>query len=250
MLAQGRLVVSRLQAAHTDRPANITSRPPWLNLLAGDHAEIVDEVLPRGAMLTRVRRADRFRTPACPVLEIRGLVVKRGPRTVLGLDENGDPIGLNLTLYHGEVIVLQAPNGWGKSTLLAAIAGIIPITAGKILLDGAVLDHLPTFERVRKGLCVLASNENTFPSLRIKEVMQLVGNPEGVAEFPQLADRTYSSLSGGERQNVALSAIPPGLVGIYDEPFSALDMNNTLKAVAIGASDLNRSQLILVPGQA
>jgi ABC-type branched-subunit amino acid transport system ATPase component len=250
MLANGRVVVSHLQGASAKPMASITSRPPWLGLLAGDHAELIDEILPRGAVLTRIRRDERFQTPARPILEIRGLVVKRGARTVLGLDENGDTAGLNLTIYKGEVVVLQAPNGWGKSTLLEAIAGIIPTTAGEILLDGVALDDLLTFERVRKGLCALASNQNTFPSLRVKEVMELVGNPEGVSQFPQLADRIYSSLSGGERQSVALAAIPLGLVGIYDEPFSALDKTNTLKFTMIGTSDVNLSELILIPGQA
>lgn len=250
MLANGRLVVSHPQTKPTKPLVNTTSRPPWFYLLAGDDAEIVDEVLPRGAVLTRIRRPSRFQQPARPLLEIRGLVVNRGRRTVLGLDENGDPTGLNLTLYGGEVVLLQAPNGWGKSTLLAAIAGVIPTVAGSIRLDGLVIDHLSTWERVRNGLSALASDENTFPNLRVKEAMQLAGNPNGVSKFPQLADRTYSSLSGGERQRVALCAMPPGKVSIYDEPFSALDMNNTLNAAVIGMPEANLSQLILIPGQA
>jgi ABC-type branched-subunit amino acid transport system ATPase component len=248
ILAEGRLAVLQPQnTAPNPRPQTV-SRPPWFSLLAGDDAEMIDEVLPRGAVLTRIRRPDRFQGPSRPILEISGLVVKRGTRTVLGLDENGDPTGLNLTLYEGEMIILQAPNGWGKSTLLDAIAGIIPVSAGEIRLDGTVLDHLPTWERVRKGLRALASDQNTFPSLRVKEVMQLVGNPDGVSEFKSLADRICSSLSGGERQRVALFAIPPGKVGIYDEPFSALDRNNTLKATTLGARDMSLAQLVLIPG--
>jgi branched-chain amino acid transport system ATP-binding protein len=250
MLAAGKLTVSPPRKTPSASPMQTAARPPWLHLLAGDAAEIIDEVLPRGAVLTRILRPQLARGPARPVLEVRGLVVKRGQRTVLGLDENGNPTGLNLTLYAGEVAVLQAPNGWGKSTLLAAVAGIIPAASGEVRLDGIAIDDLPVWERVGKGLCALAADENTFPSLRVKEVMQLVGNPNGVSKFPKLANRTYSSLSGGERQTVALFSTPPGKVSIYDEPFSALDENNTLKASIIGAPEPNLSKLVLVPRQA
>jgi len=250
LLAAGKLTVSLPQKTPSTLPMQATSRPPWLRLLAGDDAEIVDEVLPRGAVLTRIRRAQHAQSPERPLLEVRGLVVKRGQRTVLGLDESGNPTGLNLTLYAGEVAILQAPNGWGKSTLLAAITGIIPAASGEIWLDGTALNNLPVWERVSKGLCALASDENTFPNLRVKEVMQLVGNPNGVSKFPKLANRTCSSLSGGERQTVALFSTPLGKASIYDEPFSALDESNTLKASSIGTPELNSAKLVLIPGQA
>lgn len=248
LLAAGKLVVSNPQSTVQSSKQTVT-RLSWIPLLGGDDAEIIDERLPRGALLTRIRRTNEFDITVPPILEIKNLVVRRGARTVLGLDENRDATGLNLTLHRGETTILQAPNGWGKSTLLAAIAGLIPITAGEIRLDGVTINNLPTWDRVRKGLRVLASERNTFPSLRVKEVMQLVDNPEGVSTFPTLADRFCSSLSGGERQRVALFSIPPGRVGIYDEPFSALDMNNTVKAAAIGKPGMSLSQLILIPGQ-
>lgn len=250
MLAAGKLTVSHPQKTPSTSPIQATTQAPWLRLLAGDGFEIIDEILPRGAVLTRIRRPQRAQNPTEPLLEVRSLVVKRGQRTVLGLDESGNPTGLNLMLYAGEVAVLQAPNGWGKSTLLAAIAGIISAASGEIRLDGTVINDLPVWERVGKGLCALAADENTFPSLRVKDVMQLVGNPNGASLFHKLANRTYSSLSGGERQTVALFSTPPGKVSIYDEPFSALDESNTLKASTIGTPELNSAKLILVPRQA
>lgn len=247
VLANGKLVVSdSLSTIHGHQETN--TRPSWLTLLADDGAEIIDESLPRGALLTRIRRSDYDQK--APILEIKDLVVKRGERTVLGLDENRDATGLNLTVYKGETVILQAPNGWGKSTLLSAIAGSIPIARGEIRLDGKPIAALPTWERVRQGLRVLASDRNTFPNLKVREVMQLAGNSQGVSGFAALADRVCSSLSGGERQSVALFSIPPGKVGIYDEPFSALDLNNTTKAAAIGKPGMSLAQLILIPGQA
>jgi ABC-type branched-subunit amino acid transport system ATPase component len=248
VLANGKLVVSDPPSI-TQAQQQTTTRPSWISLLGENEAEISDETLPRGALLTRIRRTD-YDEKEVPMLEIKELVVKRGERTVLGLDEHRDATGLTLTVYRGETAILQAPNGWGKSTLLAAIAGIIPITQGEIRLDGKLIVALSTWERVRQGLRVLASNMNTFPSLKVREVMQLAGNPQGVLAFPTLADRVCSSLSGGERQSVSLFSIRPGKVGIYDEPFSALDLNNTMKAAAIGKPGMSLAQLILIPGQA
>jgi ABC-type branched-subunit amino acid transport system ATPase component len=246
LLSNGKLSVSHPQA-EVSAVAQTTTRPTWTAMLATDDSEIVDETLPRGALLTRIRRSDN--TPASPLLEIKNLVVKRGARTVLGLDKDGDSTGLNLSLYEGETVILQAPNGWGKSTLLAAIAGLIPIAKGEIRLDGVAIQSLTTWDRVRQGLRVLASELNTFPSLKVKEVMKLAGTPKNIPEISTLVDRTCSSLSGGERQRVALFSILPGRVGIYDEPFSALDMSNTVKAVELGKPRKGQTQLILIPGQ-
>ena len=246
LLSNGKLFISHPQS---EVATETTTRPPWLSMLVAGDSEIVDQTLPRGALLTRIRRSDSFSETSLPLLEIKDLVVKRGERTVLGLDKDREPTGLNLTLYEGETVVLQAPNGWGKSTLLSAIAGIIPITKGEIRLNGVPIESLATWDRVRQGLRVLASERNTFPGLKVKEVMQLAGNPKGVSALPSLADRVCSSLSGGERQTVALFSIPPGRVGIYDEPFSALDITNTVKAAVLGKPRKGQTQLILIPGQ-
>lgn len=248
LLTGGKLLVSHPKSEVLDNPTN-TTRPSWTAMLATRDSEIVDETLPRGAMLTRIRRSDSFSSTSSALLEIKDLVVKRGERTVLGLDKDGEPTGLNLSLYEGETVILQAPNGWGKSTLLAAIAGLIPIAKGEIRLDGVAIENLATWNRVQQGLRVLASDGNTFPSLKVKEVMQLAGTQESISQFPTLADRTCSSLSGGERQRVALFSILPGRVGIYDEPFSALDLSNTVKAAELGKPRKNQTRLILIPGQ-
>lgn len=90
------------------------THPAWFSLLAGDHAEIINEPLLRGGLLTRIRRPDYFKQNAKPVLEINDLIVKHGPRTVIGTDNQDYSAGLNLSLFEGEIAIVQAPNGWEK----------------------------------------------------------------------------------------------------------------------------------------
>jgi branched-chain amino acid transport system ATP-binding protein len=198
-------------------------RPEWVSLLTGDDTEVTDELLPRGALLTRARRRGYSQQTAKPVLEISQLTVKRGHRIVIGLDDQGDEVGFNLTLFEGEAAVLQAPNGWGKSTLYAAIAGLLPIAQGKIHLRGRDLTGLPVWERFRLGLSVLPSTLHTFPRLTVKESLRLAGDTNMTEALSNFADRPISSLSGGQKQRVALASMRSGDLNIYDEPLTGLD---------------------------
>jgi branched-chain amino acid transport system ATP-binding protein len=81
--------------------------------------------------------------------------------------------GLSFELRRGELGVLLAPNGWGKTTLLEAIAGILPISKGKIKLNGQPIHQLPIWERVQLGINFLQSRENYFPNLSVEEFTKL-----------------------------------------------------------------------------
>ncbi len=222
-------------------------RPAWFALLAGDNAQITDEPLPRGALLTRIRRPDRFQNPAKPVLEIRNLLVKRGPRPVIGLDDHGQPTGFNLTLHQGEIAILQAPNGWGKSTLFAAIAGLIPIDQGEIHLQQHPLTGLPAWERFRRGLRTLPSGGHTFPSLTGRESLRLAGISKIPDDLTAFADRPTSSLSGGQKQRLALAGMDTSTVNLYDEPMAALDSSEPFLRRCLVGSIPNQASLILMP---
>jgi ABC-type branched-subunit amino acid transport system ATPase component len=225
--------------------------PAWLHLLAGDSAEIVEEPLPHGAILLRIRRPDRFKIPAKPVLEIRDLVVSRGKRPVIGLDNDDRPVGLNLTVYEGEIDILQAPNGWGKSTLFGAIMGLIQSESGMIRAGTKPIDGLPTWERVQSGLCALPSHDFTFSSLLAKEVLQLAGNVGEAGAVDLLAEKTCSSLSGGQKKRLAFRSITNPRVAepilLLDEPFAALDAIGCEKAVTTIFNENVRATLLLEP---
>ena len=251
LLAAGKLAVSKLAAVTPQSLAVATERPEWFDLLAGPDAEILDEPLPRGGFLTRIRRRGIFTDPPKPVLEICDLVVRRGARTVIGLDDEGEVSSFNLTLYEGEITILQAPNGWGKSTLLAAICGLEPLASGSILLQGEDLDQVPSWSRVKGGLRTMSSDLSSFPTLSVEEVFELASRPAAIADFRALSKRRCSSLSGGERQRVALRhAVSPEyqqLLVLLDEPFRALDRAATQETLQTLGSALTTSTLLLLP---
>jgi len=240
MLEGGRIDINRgttISNADEIDGIPVTIAPPaWFSQIAGspDHAE--SEPLPRGAILTRIRRPERSRPDAETVLEIKDLIVRRGPRTVIGLDSHNDSTGFNLTLHEGEIAILQAPNGWGKSTLFDAICGNAPASGGSILLNGDAIESTPTWFRARSGLFPTPSAAKLFPSLKVSEAARL--SPNFQASQPSalpFAERTVSSLSGGEKQRTLLRlALPkpdkPGLV-LLDEPFAMLDDHATRQAV-------------------
>lgn len=164
-----------------------------------------------------------------PILEIENLTVRRGPRLVLGSrQENGAIEGLSMSLYPGEWGILRAPNGWGKTTLLEAIAGTIPVEQGTIRINGQPVSDSPPW---RRNVSLLQSRDHAFPSLTVREVLELNEVDSPLEELIPMLDRPVGSLSGGETQKVAISCALSGkaTLRLMDEPFSALDESSIRK---------------------
>jgi branched-chain amino acid transport system ATP-binding protein len=124
--------------------------------------------------------------------------------------------GLSLTVDAGETLAVIGANGAGKSTLLSAIAGLHPLTGGRIHLDGERLDRVPAHRRVAAGVALTPEGRRIFPSLSVEENL-LVGayrarpGPWDLASvyelFPLVSDRRArmgGHLSGGEQQATAI----------------------------------------------
>jgi ABC-type branched-subunit amino acid transport system ATPase component len=231
LLENGKLIQS-FGNGHDHVTASISggvnvNRPGWFSLLATPGSEIVDEPLPRGAVLTRIKSRTQGRAPSDPVLSIRNLVVRRGYRTVVGLGDTRDAPGLSLDLNGDEIALLQAPNGWGKSSLLECVAGLLPPAKGDFFLNGSSIARLAPWDRVNIGLSYLSSNRPYFERLSAAENLALAGIP-----IPDGAlGAAISSLSGGQRQRVALEAIIRSKREhrylLLDEPFVGLDADIT-----------------------
>jgi branched-chain amino acid transport system ATP-binding protein len=127
---------------------------------------------------------------------------------------------VSFTVGGGEVVALIGPNGAGKSTALKAIAGLVPVEAGQVRLDGASLLEEPAYTRIRRGLSLVPEGRGLFPAMTVLENLQLGGFAVPPAEglragiervcalFPVLAarrDQLAGTLSGGEQQMLAIA---------------------------------------------
>jgi ABC-type branched-subunit amino acid transport system ATPase component len=207
-----------------------------------------EHLLPGGAVLSII--SGNGISSSVPVLEVEDLVVRRGNRLVIGEQADGDHVkGLSFKLGRGEFGMLCAPNGWGKTTALEALCGLVPTERGTVRLDGASIQDLPTWKRARLGLSLLQARNHTFPGLTVDESLRFAGL--GLAQFPTdlegLRNKTVAELSGGEKHKIAIACAlaRPALCVLMDEPFSALDPAS-LERLRVGFDRLLKTAAILV----
>ncbi|MCO5091326.1 ABC transporter ATP-binding protein [Bosea sp. (in: a-proteobacteria)] len=144
---------------------------------------------------------------------------------------------ISVSVAAGEVVAILGPNGAGKSTFLKALAGVVPLRKGSILLAGHEISNLPPRELAKRGVAFVPQEHNVFPSLTIVENLEIGGNlhpssnrerTEKVFErIPALAEKRRAragALSGGQRQLLAMGMalmVDPRLV-LLDEPTAGL----------------------------
>jgi branched-chain amino acid transport system ATP-binding protein len=161
------------------------------------------------------------------LLTLQNVTAGYGSQTVLR--------DISLNLFEGGLTAIIGPNGHGKTTLLRAISGLLPLRSGSISLGGLVLTGLRPDEIVSAGIIHVPQGDMLFPEMTVLENL-LMGAylPEAAAEsarrldevftlLPKLKERrgqVASTLSGGERRMVGIGR---GLMGggrllMLDEP--------------------------------
>ena len=166
---------------------------------------------------------------ASAALEIQDVEVSYGPARVLH--------GVSLAVAAGEFVALLGPSGCGKTTLLRAVSGFVPVSAGRIAVGGREITHAPPDKR---GMAMVFQSYALWPHMTTAQnlgyglKLRRVPKPEidrRVAEILAMLKlegfgaRNVTQLSGGQRQRVALGralAISPELL-LLDEPLSNLD---------------------------
>jgi len=142
--------------------------------------------------------------------------------------------GVSLTARRRELVAVLGPNGAGKSTLARAVSGLVPSTAGRIVLDGEDITRWPPHRIRQAGLVHIPEGRGIFPGLNVAENVRMAVRRVGTADerragierayelFPALARRRSQragSLSGGEQQMLALAralAVTPKVI-VADE---------------------------------
>lgn len=142
---------------------------------------------------------------------------------------------LSLRVNAGELVCVVGPNGAGKSTLINAIAGLNPVAAGTLTLDGRDLTSLPPHRFCEAGIAIVPESRRLFTAMTVRENL-ILGSYLPAAKrarkaslervcalFPALTaklDAAAGTLSGGQQQMVAIARAlmaQPRLL-LLDEP--------------------------------
>jgi len=165
-------------------------------------------------------------TPNSLMLEVRDLVTYYGKIQILH--------GVSLEAREKEILAIIGPNGAGKSTVLRTIFGLVPPRGGTIEYQGKDITRKKPQSLVRLGISFVPQNRAVFPSLTVKENLEMGAYtrhdhhvPRDIEntleQFPLLKphqNKQANTLSGGERQMLALAMalmLKPKLL-LLDEP--------------------------------
>jgi branched-chain amino acid transport system ATP-binding protein len=146
--------------------------------------------------------------------------------------------GVSFTVGEGELVTLIGANGAGKSTILRAISGLLPVVRGQVTLAGEDLLKLPAHLRAQRGIAHVPEGRGIFGNLTVAENLRLAAYARGDREiaadleevfrlFPRLSERRRqwgNTLSGGEQQMLAVgrALMSRARLLLLDEPSMGL----------------------------
>lgn len=179
-----------------------------------------------------------------PLLKIENLNAGYGKKQVL--------FDVSLEVNSGDIVLLTGGNGSGKSTLLKSIYGLLTNSSfkkGKVTFNGKDITTKPSYSLIKEGLVYVPQKNNTFDNLTVRETLEVAANilPNAIKKdrikevfeyLPQLASlesRSAFSMSGGEKQTLALGMAllhKPKMI-LLDEPGTGLSSESFKRKIEI-----------------
>ncbi|GGN89891.1 ABC transporter ATP-binding protein [Streptomyces albiflavescens] len=153
-----------------------------------------------------------------------------------------------LEALHGVTLVAPGPgltvllgrNGSGRTTVLRALAGTLPLSGGAVVWDGIDVTRMPAYERARRGLCLVPERRAVFGSLTVRQNLELAAGDCSAAldAYPQLEPllpRRAGTLSGGEQRMLAVSRalLARARVVLVDEPAQGMSPSVAARTYAL-----------------
>ena len=137
---------------------------------------------------------------------------------------------VSLQLNQGEIVGLIGPNGSGKTTLINVVSGLLPPTAGRVIVGGSVVTGRPAYAVARAGIARTFQSVRLFKGLTVRENIEVAAGAAGAnrADTRRRADELLAEFDLGRWEGVLAGALPYGLE-------RSLEM---ARAIATGASFL------------
>jgi len=172
--------------------------------------------------------------------------------------------GVSLTVDDQEAVGILGHNGMGKTTLLRALIGQLPVTSGRVAFAGRDITREPPHKRARAGIGYVPQGRAIFPGLTVRDNLRMGFNEnkiyseesaleEVLARFPRLErllERAGGTLSGGEQQILALARClcgRPKLL-LLDEPTEGIQPSivDEILEILIGLHKFDGLAIIVV----